>query len=161
VSVRLIEVEAYCGSDDPGSHGYRGMTARNTVMFGPPGHLYVYFTYGMHFCANVVTAPENGAGAVLLRAGTPVRGRALMQERRQGRADLCGGPAKLCQALDLRRDDNGLDLCAARAPVYVADDGTPPFPHTVTTRIGLAAGKGEDLLYRFLCTGGHPPLRSG
>ena len=153
VAGRLVEVEAYCGADDPGSHAFRGPTARNAVMFGPPGHLYVYFTYGMHWCANVVTAPAAGAGAILLRAAVPVRGEEIMRQRRGGRAGLADGPAKLCQAFGLDGAHNGADLCASGSPVYVADDGTPPLPHVVGPRIGLAAGRGDDLPWRFIADG--------
>lgn len=112
VAVRLTEVEAYDGADDPGSHAFRGPTPRNEVMFGAPGHLYVYFTYGMHFCCNVVCGPDGRASAVLLRAGEVVGGVELARERR-GRhpdRDLARGPARLCSALGLDRAHNGLDL---------------------------------------------------
>jgi DNA-3-methyladenine glycosylase len=112
VAVRLTEVEAYAGPDDPGSHSYRGRTARNAVMFGPAGRLYVYFTYGMHYCCNVVVGPEGHASAVLLRGGEVVEGLPLARSRR-GRPvdrDLARGPARLCQALGLDRSHNGLDL---------------------------------------------------
>jgi DNA-3-methyladenine glycosylase len=137
-----VEVEAYLGQLDPGSHAYRGRTARNATMFGPPGHLYVYFTYGMHFCANVVCGPPEEAGAVLLRALAPVRGLDAMRARRPAaRADrqLCSGPARLTQALGLDRRHDGVDLLAG--PVRLLDDGVPP-PDTpgVSRRIGLTAG---------------------
>lgn len=114
VAVRLTEVEAYDGADDPGSHAFRGRTARNAVMFGPPGHLYVYFTYGMHFCCNVVCGPPGRASAVLLRAGEVVDGVDDARVRRGSSSDrdLARGPARLCQALGLDLAHNGLDLTA-------------------------------------------------
>jgi DNA-3-methyladenine glycosylase len=119
VSVRITEVEAYAGPDDPGSHAYRSRTARNAVMFGPPGHLYTYFSYGMHVCANVVCGPEGTAAAVLLRAGEVVRGVELARERRPAAAgrdrDLARGPARLCQALAIGLEHGGGDL--SRGPV--------------------------------------------
>lgn len=114
VAVRIVEAEAYGGSDDPGSHGYRGMTARNASMFGPAGHLYVYFTYGMHYCLNLVTGREGECSAVLVRAGEPVIGTEIMRSRRlKARTvhDLCSGPAKLCEALGIDRSHDGVDLC--------------------------------------------------
>lgn len=112
VVVRLTEVEAYAGDQDPGSHAYRGPTPRNEVMFGPAGHLYVYFTYGMHYCCNVVVGNEGHASAVLLRAGEVVEGVDLARARRKvgPDRDLARGPARLCQALGIDRDDNGADL---------------------------------------------------
>ena len=115
VSVRIVEVEAY-GPDDPASHAFRGETPRNAVMFGPPGHLYVYFTYGMHHCMNAVTGSVGVGAAVLLRAGEPLEGAAEMAVRR-GRdrlADLCSGPGRLTQALAVERRDDGRDLVAGR-----------------------------------------------
>ena len=112
VTVRLTEVEAYRGADDPGSHAHRGRTARNATMFGPPGRLYVYFTYGMHFCANVVTGPEGEASAVLVRAGEVVGGQELAargRERLRPR-EHARGPARLAVALGLDREHDGLDL---------------------------------------------------
>lgn len=141
---RILEVEAYRGTDDPASHAYRGPTPRTATMWGPPGHLYVYFTYGMHFCANVVCGPPGQAAAVLLRALEPVAGVGAMRAaRRGGRAteppdrDLCRGPARLCQALGIARALDGADLVSGDA-VWLADDGTPPPAHpTVTTRVGI------------------------
>ena len=114
---RIVEVEAY-RADDPASHSYRGPTARNAVMFGPAGHLYVYFTYGMHFCANVVAATDGDAQAVLLRALAPLRGVDVM---RRGAAAaptriLTDGPGKLCQALGIDRRHDGVDLCTDARP---------------------------------------------
>ena len=109
VSLRLTEVEAYAGPADPGSHAYRGPTGRNAVMFGPPGHLYVYFVYGMHYCANLVTGPEGDPGAVLLRAGEVVEGLDVARSRRPGVRDreLARGPARLCRTLGIDLGDNG------------------------------------------------------
>ena len=124
VAVELTEVEAYAGETDPASHAYRGITGRNAVMFGPAGHAYVYFTYGMHFCVNVVCMPEGIARAVLLRAGRVIAGEPLARKRRalhrkEGGSpgviparDLARGPARLCQALGIDRTQNGADLCS-------------------------------------------------
>ncbi|MGQ0678517.1 MAG: DNA-3-methyladenine glycosylase [Actinomycetota bacterium] len=114
VAGRLVEVEAYCGESDPASHAYRRVTPRNAIMFGPPGRLYVYFTYGMHHCANVVCEEQGIAGAVLLRAVEPIQGEQIMAHRRgvvQPRL-LARGPARLCQAFALTRQDNGADLAS-------------------------------------------------
>ena len=110
VSVRLTEVEAYAGPHDPGSHAFRGPTARNAAMFGPPGHLYVYFVYGMHHCANLVTGPVGDPGAVLLRAGEVVDGLDVARGRRPGARDrdLARGPARLCRTLGIDLADNGI-----------------------------------------------------
>ena len=138
---RIVEVEAY-RADDPASHSFRGRTPRNATMFGPGGLLYVYFTYGMHFCANVVTGPEHDGQAVLLRAVRPCRGLEEMRARRGGRADgvLADGPGKLCQAFGLDRSHDGLDLCTS-ADVLIVDDGTPPpADPLVGTRIGIRHG---------------------
>ncbi|MGH3316226.1 MAG: DNA-3-methyladenine glycosylase [Nocardioidaceae bacterium] len=113
VSVRLTEVEAYDGEDDPGSHAFRGRTSRNATMFGPAGHLYVYFTYGMHWCANIVCGREGRASAVLLRGGEVVAGAPVAQQRRGPAVtarDLARGPARLTQALGLDREHDGADL---------------------------------------------------
>ena len=111
LAARLVEVEGY-EPDDPGSHAFRGMTARNEVMFGPPGHLYVYFTYGMHFCMNAVTRRAGEGSAVLLRAGEPLEGVDEMRTRRRRDrdAELCSGPARFTQALAIARPENGVDL---------------------------------------------------
>jgi DNA-3-methyladenine glycosylase len=155
LAARLVEVEAYCGSIDPGSHAYRGLTARNATMFGPAGHLYVYFTYGMHWCANVVTGARGEGVAVLLRAAAPVRGLDVMRARRpKARRDreLCAGPARLCQAFGMTGAFDGVDL--TRGPTRIEDDGVPP-PVTpfVSTRIGLAPGRGDELPWRFTVPG--------
>jgi len=123
VAVELTEVEAYMGASDPASHAYRGKTARNAVMFGPPGHAYVYFTYGMHFCVNLVCLGNGSASAVLLRAGRIIEGEELARARRtRGTTnipfrDLARGPARLCQALDIDRSLDGADVCVPDSPL--------------------------------------------
>src|ERR1700741_2664024 len=108
---KIVEVEAYLGEKDPASHAYRGITKRNEVMFREGGHLYVYFTYGMHFCSNIVTEEEGIGHAVLLRAVEPIEGVNLMMKRRNGTLEnLTNGPAKLCQAFGITRKENGTDL---------------------------------------------------
>ena len=153
---RIVEVEAYRGADDPGSHGFRGRTKRNTTMFGPPGHLYVYFTYGMHWCANVVAETDGVAAAVLLRALTPLEGLEAMYAARGPAArrdrDLCSGPAKLTQALGIEGLLDGANLVSGNQGVAIVDDGQPPPPDpAVTTRIGLTDG--ADLPWRFCVAG--------
>ena len=153
---RIVEVEAYAGPADPASHAFRGRTARNATMFGPPGHLYVYFTYGMHFCANVVCGAEGRASAVLLRGLTPLAGLEQMRVAR-GRAgrpdrDLCNGPGKLCQALGLDRAFDGADLVTGDRGVALADDGTPPPAIPATSgRVGVSAA--ADVPWRFYVAG--------
>ncbi len=143
---RIVEVEAYVGGGhDPGSHANRGTTPRNAVMFGPPGHLYVYFTYGMHWCCNAVCDAVDTPGAVLIRAIAPLAGVEEMRARRPSarRAiDLTNGPAKLCQALDIDGAANGVDLVRQEpGGVTIVDDGTtPPVVPGQSTRIGLSAG---------------------
>ena len=155
IALRLVEVEAYAGSEDPGSHGYRGPTARNATMFGAPGHLYVYFTYGMHWCANVVCGRTGWSSAVLLRGGAPVAGIDAVRARRPAARrdrDLCSGPARLAQALGLTRAHDGIDL--VRGPLRILDDGVPPPEEPgVSARIGLAAGKGDEHRWRWYVPG--------
>lgn len=160
---RIVEVEAYCGSEDPGSHAYRGPTPRNATMFGPPGHLYVYFTYGMHFCVNAVCGRTGEGVAVLLRALTPVSGIEAMRAVRPAArrdVDLCSGPGKLCQALGVDRAFDGADVVTGDSGVTVRDDGTPPpTVPAVTTRIGLTAG--ADLPWRWYVEGAPGLSRKG
>lgn len=128
ITLRLTEVEAYDGQNDPGSHAYRGRTPRNEVMFGPPGHVYVYFTYGMWHCMNVVCGPEGRSSGVLLRAGEIIEGADLARKRRlsaRNDKELAKGPARLATALDVDRALNGADACGpAGSPVRVLT-GTP------------------------------------
>ncbi|MFP4511429.1 MAG: DNA-3-methyladenine glycosylase [Acidimicrobiales bacterium] len=139
---RIVEVEAYMGDGDPASHAFRGRTPRNATMFGPPGHLYVYFTYGMHWCANVVTGEEGDANAVLLRALSPLAGVEAMRvarPRARSDRDLCSGPAKLTQALGIHGDHDGVDLCDPRSAVRLGDDRWEPTTGPATsTRIGIS-----------------------
>jgi DNA-3-methyladenine glycosylase len=142
VAVRLTEVEAYDGADDPASHAYRGLTPRTTVMFGPPGHLYVYFTYGMHYCANLVCGPEGEASAVLLRAGEVVAGLDVARTHRPGIAKdfaLARGPANLVRTLGLGPEHNGIDV-VGRGPVRIRA-GAPTVGQIRTgPRVGVSTG---------------------
>jgi DNA-3-methyladenine glycosylase len=155
VRVRLVEVEAYRGADDPASHSYRGPTPRNAVMFGPAGHLYVYFVYGMHFCANISCLDEGAAGAVLLRAGEVISDLDTARRRRPtSRRDqeLARGPARLASLLGLTRELNGVDVTDPASPVRVL--AGPPVPAAqVRTgpRVGVAAA--HDLPWRFWIDG--------
>ncbi|HET8562217.1 MAG TPA: DNA-3-methyladenine glycosylase [Marmoricola sp.] len=152
VAVRLTEVEAYDGPNDPGSHAYRGMTQRNAVMFGPAGHLYVYFTYGMHYCCNVACGPEGRASAVLLRAGEVIAGHDVVRQRRPRSTDrdLARGPARLCQALAIDRADDGADL--ACGPIRLEPDEVAAAARIRTgPRVGLRAA--ADRPWRFWLDG--------
>jgi DNA-3-methyladenine glycosylase len=179
VAVELTEVEAYAGQADPASHAYRGMTGRNAVMFGEAGHAYVYFTYGMHFCVNVVCERAGVASAVLLRAGRVIDGAELAAVRRSARApraamqpqagdevisdtpdarrpatrDLARGPARLCQALDITRVQNGADLCDPSSPLRLR---VPPDAVAVRSiasgpRVGVTAA--ADVTWRYWLSG--------
>ncbi|HET7327844.1 MAG TPA: DNA-3-methyladenine glycosylase [Nocardioidaceae bacterium] len=152
VTVRLSEVEAYDGANDAGSHAYRGRTPRNEVMFGPAGHLYVYFSYGMHWCANVVCGTDGTASAVLLRAGEVVAGEDLARSRRGAAMpfrDLARGPARLCQALGVDKQCNGVDVLATEAPVRLRA-GVPPDSVSRGPRVGLRGA--PDQPWRFWVT---------
>jgi DNA-3-methyladenine glycosylase len=154
---RIIEVEAYDGANDPASHAYRGLTPRNTVMFGPPGHLYVYLSYGVHWCANIVCGPPGTASAVLLRALEPVSGLGAMraarwsEQRRQIDRDLCRGPGRLCQALGIDHSFDGTDLTTSASRLWLADDGTPPPVPQATPRIGISVAQERE--WRFVVPG--------
>jgi DNA-3-methyladenine glycosylase len=159
VAVRLIEVEAYRGADDPAAHSYRGRTPRNAVMFGPPGHLYVYFVYGMHFCVNVSCLPDGEAGAVLLRAGEVLGDPSLARSRRptaRTDRDLARGPARLASLLGLTREHNGLDVTDAASPVRLHVGRPIPDARICTgPRVGVAAA--HDVPWRFW-EDGHPAV---
>jgi len=178
VAVMLTEVEAYDGAADPASHAYRGRTARNAVMFGAPGHAYVYFTYGMHFCVNLVCRPAGTASAVLLRAGRVIEGIPLAAARRAaarngaGRGasgpgapgvvspaverELARGPARLCQALGIGRGQDGADACAPGSPLRIrpvpeTGSGQPVPDVSHGPRVGISAA--ADRPWRFWLTG--------
>jgi DNA-3-methyladenine glycosylase len=139
VVARIVETEAYLGLADPASHAFRGPTPRSAVMFGPPAHLYVYFTYGMHHCANVVTEVDGVAGAVLLRAAAVEEGFATVASRRGGgiaAAAMLRGPGNLCRGLGITRADDGIDLLDPASRVHVEARVARP-PITVSTRVGV------------------------
>jgi DNA-3-methyladenine glycosylase len=139
VVARIVETEAYLGLDDPASHAFRGRTPRSAVMFGPAAHLYVYFTYGMHYCANVVTEADGVAGAVLLRAAAVEEGVAVVAARRGDGlavASLLRGPGNLCRGLGISLDDGGIDLLGPTSRVRI-EAGTPGAPIVTSTRVGI------------------------
>jgi DNA-3-methyladenine glycosylase len=149
VIARIVETEAYLGTSDPASHAFRGPTPRSRLMFGPAGHLYVYFTYGMHHCANVVTEVDGVAGAVLLRAAAVEGGEAAVVARRgdgAAGAGLLRGPGNLCRGLGITRADNGIDLLEPTSRVHIdRREATPPI--AIGTRVGLRHA--TDRLLRF------------
>ncbi|WP_158788429.1 DNA-3-methyladenine glycosylase [Granulicella sp. L46] len=156
---RITEIEAYLGLSDPASHSFIGKTARNAVLFGPPGFSYVYFIYGMHYCLNFSCQPEGEPGGVLIRALQPVAGLDTMA-RLRGLASpvkpklLCSGPGRLCEALGITLAENGLDVTRAKSPLRVLDDGFRPTSITATPRIGIS--KAVDMPLRFLMTAPDP-----
>lgn len=161
VTVRLTEVEAYQGSADPASHAFRGRTARNGVMFGDPGYAYVYFTYGMHFCVNLVCQPPGVAEAVLIRAGQVIAGADLAARRRAPgsarpvrEADLARGPGRLGQALGIDRDQDGADVCGSGGPVGVGprSGGQPPDP-VISTGPRVGVSQAADRPWRYWLAG--------
>src|SRR5271168_2213387 len=164
---RIVEVEAYFGEADPASHSFAGKTARNAVLFGPPGHAYVYFVYGMHFCLNVSCEPDGRAGGVLFRALEPVCGVEAMAKARglpgppagaRELVNLTSGPGRLCQAFGITRDrDNGADYTASASKLQIQDDGFAAGDVLVTPRIGIS--KDAERPARFLLAGN--PFVSG
>lgn len=150
----IVETEAYVAAIDPSAHGYRGKTPRNAVMFGPPGRAYVYFTYGMHYCLNVVTEEDGVAAAVLLRALEPTVGLPLMRSRRGERIadrDLARGPGRLCAAMALTVAENGLDLQSDALWLAETPDFPPDAPVVATPRIGIT--QAADWPWRFVLAG--------
>jgi DNA-3-methyladenine glycosylase len=159
---RIVEVEAYLGphiteTPDAAAHSFRGITERNRVMFGPPGHTYVYFIYGMYYCVNVTCEPEGWAGCILVRALEPVMGIEAMADNRDlpknaAHAKLTGGPGRLCRALGITRPEhNGLDLLDSKSPLQLRDDGFAPGAIETTPRIGIRHA--ADLPLRFAVEG--------
>jgi DNA-3-methyladenine glycosylase len=164
---RIVEVGAYFGERDPAAHSFAGKTARNAVLFGPPGHAYVYFVYGMHFCLNVSCEPQGRAGCLLLRALEPIcgleamalgRGLAAPGHTRKAVISLTSGPGRLCQAFGVTRErDNGVDLTAPQSDLQIQDDGFVAREVVVTPRIGIT--KDAERAARFLIAGN--PFVSG
>jgi DNA-3-methyladenine glycosylase len=146
-SGRIVETEAYCGAVDPAAHAYRGKTPRNATMFGPPGKMYVYFTYGMHWCCNAVCGEVDEGVAVLLRALAPLSGVEAMRVARakvHRDRDLCSGPARLAQALGISGVHDGIDLVTGDGGFCIVDDGTPPPREPVVTRrVGITRAADE------------------
>ena len=147
-SGRINETEAYIGEGDPACHACRGKTKRNKIMYGPAGHLYVYFTYGMYHCANIVTEKKNFPAAVLLRSVEPMNGKELMKKRRNKDSHLADGPGKLCIAMGMdKKSHNGADLCKGDDDCFVYDDGFRPKKIHSSPRIGIR--NGLDKMWRF------------
>jgi DNA-3-methyladenine glycosylase len=154
-TARIVEVEAYLGEGDPASHSFAGRTLRNAVLFGPPGHAYIYFIYGNHFCLNVSCLADGVAGGVLFRALEPLAGiEAMAQSRGLAITDardlrkLTSGPGRLAEAFDITRErDNGKDLTSARSDLFVADDGYRVRRILSTPRIGITKAAERPLRY--------------
>jgi DNA-3-methyladenine glycosylase len=146
---RIVEVEAYLGREDPAAHAWHGLTRRTRVLFGPPGHAYVYFVYGMYECLNVVAEPEGSPGCVLIRALEPLAGVSLMRRRRPGARrleDLASGPGKLTIAMGITRRHNGADLTQGLLTIRRVE-GEEPFRIDATPRIGIRHSKDWPLRY--------------
>jgi DNA-3-methyladenine glycosylase len=158
VSLRITEVEAYLGNLDPGSHAFRGQTRRNSTMFGEPGHLYTYFTYGMHVCANVVCSPEGEASGILLRAGRVLTGIELARERRTTSKtddDLARGPARLAVALGITLADDGADLATGRIRLELPSEQVASLSGP---RTGVSGDGGTDAFPWRFWIGGDPTV---
>jgi DNA-3-methyladenine glycosylase len=161
LTARIVEVEAYLGEEDPAAHAAAGRTLRNSVLFGPPGHAYIYFIYGNHYCLNVSCEPEGEAGGVLFRALEPLSGTEEMARARGIELDgpkdwpkLTSGPGRLCEAFGITRArDNGSDLTSAKSSLWIGDDGYRARDIVTTPRIGIT--KAADMPFRYLL-GGNP-----
>ena len=157
LTARIVEVEAYLGADDPAAHASIGRTPRNAVLFGPPGHAYVYFIYGNHYCLNVSCLPDGVPGGILFRALEPVDGVSEMFKLRGIAEDsdlrrLTSGPGRMAAAFGITRErDNGKDLTDAKSDLYIAEDGTPPPKVLITRRIGIT--KAADMPLRYVVAG--------
>lgn len=151
LSGKIVETEAYIGSDDPACHASKGMTVRNKVMFGPPGHAYIYFTYGMYHCLNLVTEKDGHPAAVLIRAIEPDQGMELMMRRRGTKnvKNLTSGPGKLCQALGLDRSLNGTDLCSGK--IWVEQRKEKKLKIKSTSRVGINQGRNKKWRF-YICS---------
>jgi DNA-3-methyladenine glycosylase len=148
---RVVETEAYLGTNDPAAHSASGRTARNEVIFGPPGFAYVYFIYGNHYCLNVSCLPDGEAGGVLFRAAEPITGIPAMAKARDLPASSChrltNGPGKLTEALSITRADNGVNLTDRTQSLYLADDHFPRPRIATTPRIGISKATALKLRY--------------
>lgn len=157
LAARIVEVEAYLGAEDPAAHASIGKTARNAVLFGPPGFAYVYFIYGNHYCLNVSCLPDGTPGGILFRALEPLAGIPEMYKLRGIETDsdlrkLTSGPGRLAAAFGITRDrDNGKDMTTLRSDLYIADDGTLPPQALITKRIGIT--KAADMPLRYIVAG--------
>jgi DNA-3-methyladenine glycosylase len=157
---RIVETEAYLGIGDPAAHAFAGLTDRNQVLFGPAGHAYVYFIYGVHYCLNFSCMPEGEAGCTLIRALEPIAGIEHMQSARllgkhaltpRLQKQLCSGPGKLCQAFHIHRaHDNGKDICAPKSDLQVHDDGFQLLPQDIATTPRIGITKAAELPLRFV-----------
>ncbi len=152
MTAQIVEVEAYNGPDDPGSHAYRGRTPRNRALFGPPGLCYVYFCYGTHWMLNVASQPDGVPGALLIRAAKPLTGIEEMKANRpkaRREYDLLSGPGKICAAYGIDAAHYGIDLLAPHSPLRIVPQ-EPVVEVFETVRVGLAPGKGDEIPWRFI-----------